>query len=101
MSGQRQVGLDLDAARPVRLRIEPFGRWRRGNTGRPKNGARLDALAGDGDAAVVASCYGLAEPDLDAEPPERPLGGCRESLRKGREHARTGLDQYDPGRARV
>ena len=67
----------------------------------PQHGARRDRLVAELDEVRAEIGHARAGPNLDAQRDELLLGLARQLLGEGRQDARAGLDQDDPGRLRI
>src|SRR5215472_10604187 len=102
MARQAEIGIDLDPAGAIFLCVQPLGGWRGRHAGGPDHAFGFDPLAPvDGHTHGPDIGHHGAEPHLDAELLQIPLGIGRERRREGRQDPLPGLDQQDAGLARV
>ena len=79
MVGDRKIRLDERSPGMVGVCVEPFRRWRSGNTGGPDNSLAKNAFAVNDDSLFVDRIDTLPKPHLDPSSSNRRLAAADNS----------------------
>src|SRR5262249_11000337 len=98
MSGHSEILLDAHSSGAVRFRLEPLGGGRRSYPRGPYHRVARDAFTRYDHARIVDVFNAATQQYLHAQLLQSVLRGAGEALRKGSQHPRRLVDQYNTRR---